>query len=82
MKFCHNFEFLTFVVFVAKTSNKLFCELDKLLRNFCSWQMFVFVRVYEIFSFEVCNFKQWSCNVSERYCSYEQAGTGPSRRDI
>ena len=27
---------LTFVIFVAKISNKQFCKLDKILRNFCS----------------------------------------------
>ena len=46
MKFYQNFQFPTFVIFVAEISNKHFCKLDKLdeiLRNFRSWQIFVFV---------------------------------------
>ena len=58
MKFCQNLHFLTFVIFVAEISNKHFCKLDKILRNFCSWQIFVLVTVYEIFGFEFCHFKQ------------------------
>ena len=48
-------------------SNKHFCKLGKIVRNFCSWQNFVFVTVCELFGFEVCHFKQWSCDILERY---------------
>ena len=58
MKFCENLQFLTFVIFVAGISNKLFCELDKISRNYPSWQIFVFLTVYEIFGFEFGHFKQ------------------------
>ena len=58
MKFCQNLQFLTFVIFVAEISNKHFCKLDRILRNFPSWQIFVFVTVYEIFGFEFCHFMQ------------------------
>ena len=68
MKFCQNFQFLTFVIFVAEISNKQFCKLDKFLRNFCAEQFFVFVTVSKIFGFENRNFKQWSCDISEHYC--------------
>ena len=69
MKFCQNFQFLTFVIFVAEISNKHFCKLDKILRNFCSWQFFVFVRVLKVFEFETRNFKKWSCDTLEHYCT-------------
>ena len=36
MKFGQNLQFLTFVTFVAEISNKNFCKLDKIQRNFCS----------------------------------------------
>ena len=49
-------QFLTFLVTVVEISNKHFCKLDKILRNFPSWQNFVFVTVYEIFGFEFCHF--------------------------
>ena len=71
MKFCQNLQFLIFVIFVAEISNKHFCELDKLLRNVCSRQIFVFMTVYEIFGFEFFHFKQWSCGILERYCKRE-----------
>ena len=84
MKFCQNFQFLTFVifVFVAEISNKDFCKLDKTLRNFCSWQFFVFVTVSKIFGFwnfgvailqnttvlEITSrcYSTWSCSKSHR----------------
>ena len=69
IKFCQNFQFLTFVIFVAEISNKHFCKLDKILRNFPSWQNFVFVTVFKKFGFEICNFKHWSCDILERYCT-------------
>ena len=65
MKFCQKFQFLTFVIFVAEISNKQFCKLNKILRNFCSWQFFVFVTVSKIFGFETRNFKKWSCDTLE-----------------
>ena len=68
MKIDQNFQFLTFVIFVAEIPNKHFCKLDKILRNFCTWQFFVFVTVLKIFGFEIRNFKQWSCDILERYC--------------
>ena len=68
MKFCQNLQFLPFAIFVAEIKNKNFCKLDKILRNFCSLQIFVFVTIYEIFGFEFYHFKQWSCDISERYC--------------
>ena len=52
MKFCQNFQFLTFVIFVAEISNDHFCKLDKIVRNFCSWQFFVFVTVLKIYGFK------------------------------
>ena len=64
-----NFQFLTFVIFVAEISNKHFCKLDKILRNFPSWHFFVFVTVFKKFGFEICNFKHWSCDILERYCT-------------
>ena len=69
MKFCQNFQFLTFVIFVAEVSNKHFCKLDKIFRNFCSWQFFVFVTVLKIFGFETRNFEKWSCDTLEHYCT-------------
>ena len=69
MKFCQNLQFLTFVIFGTETSNKYFYELDKILRNFCSRQFFVFVTVLEVFGFDICNFRQWSCDILERNCS-------------
>ena len=51
-----NLQFLTFLVTVVEISNKHFCKPDKILRNFPSWQNFVFVTVYEIFGFEFCHF--------------------------
>ena len=36
MKFCQNLHFPTFVIFVAQISNKHFCKLDEILRNFPS----------------------------------------------
>ena len=63
MKFCHNLPFLTFLIFVAEISKKLFCKLYKILANFPSWQIFVFVTVLKIFEFENGNFKQWSCDI-------------------
>ena len=68
IKFCQNFQFLTFVIFVAEISNKHFCKLDKILRNFPSWHFFVFVTVFKKFGFEICNLKHWSCDILERYC--------------
>ena len=67
IKFCQNFHFLTFAIFIAKTSNKHFRKLDKNLRNFPSWHFFVSVTVFKKFRFEICNFKHWSCDISERY---------------
>ena len=61
MKFSQNFQYLTFVIFVAEISNKHICKLlvvDKILRNFPSWQFFVFVTVNEIFGFEYRHFMQ------------------------
>ena len=59
IKIFENLHFLTFSVWVVEISNKHFCNLNKkFLRNFCSWQMFVFVTVHEIFGFELailCN---------------------------
>ena len=69
IKFYQNFHFLTFVIFVAEISNKHFCKLDKILRNFPSWHFFVFVTVFMKFGFEICNFKHWSYDILERYCS-------------
>ena len=69
MKFCQNFHFLTFVIFVAEISNKHFCKLDKIRRNFCSWKFFVFETVLKIFGFETRNFKKWSCDALEHYCT-------------
>ena len=68
IKICQNFQFLTFVIFVAEISNKQFCKLDKILRNFPSWHVFVFVTVFKKFGFEICNFKHWSCDILEHYC--------------
>ena len=56
IKIYKNLQFLTFLVTVVEISNKHFCKLDKILRNFPSWQNFVFVTVYEIFGFEFCHF--------------------------
>ena len=47
---------------------KHFCKLDKNLRNFSSWQFFVFETVFKIFGFEIRDFKQWSCDILENYC--------------
>ena len=69
IKFHQNFQFLTFVIFVAEISNKHCCKLDKILRNFSSCHFFVFVTVFKKFGFEICNFKHWSCDILERYCS-------------
>ena len=38
-------QFLIFLVTVVEISNKDFRKLDKILRNFPSWQNFVFVTV-------------------------------------
>ena len=38
---CQNLQFLTFIIFVAEISSKHFRKLDKILRNFPSWQMFI-----------------------------------------
>ena len=62
-------QFSTFLVTVVEISNKHFCKLDKILRNFPSWQNFVFVTVYEIFGFEFCHFMLWGCDILERYCT-------------
>ena len=48
--------FQTFQTLITLISNKHFCKLDKILRNFPSWQNFVFVTVYGIFGFEFCHF--------------------------
>ena len=56
IKIYQNLQFLTFLVTVVEFSNKHFCKLDKILRNFPNWQNFVFVTVYEIFGFEFCHF--------------------------
>ena len=58
MKFCQNLLFLTFALSVAEISNKHFCKLDEILRNFPSWQISVFMTVYDIFGFEFGHFKQ------------------------
>ena len=68
MKFCQNLQFLTFI-FVAEISNQHFCELSEILRNFPTWQTFVFVTVIKMLGFVICNFKQWSCDVLEGYCT-------------
>ena len=59
IKIHFNLQFLTFLVTVVELSYYQifhFCKLDKILRNFPSWQNFVFVAVYEIFGFEFCHF--------------------------
>ena len=50
------FAISSFLVTVVEISNKHLCKLDKILRNFSSWQNFVFVTVYEVFGFEFCYF--------------------------
>ena len=67
IKFCQNSQFLTFVIFVAEISNRHFCKLDKILRNFPSWHFFVFVTVFKKFGFEICDFKHRSCDILELY---------------
>ena len=47
-----------------------FWKLHKILRNFPGWQFFVFVTVFQIFGFEISNFKQRSCDILERYCTW------------
>ena len=42
-----NFLKFAFSNFFVKISNKQFCELDKIPRNFPNWQNFVLVTVYE-----------------------------------
>ena len=44
-KIFQNLQFSTFLVTVVEISNKHFCKLDKVFRNFPSWQKFVFVTV-------------------------------------
>ena len=63
IKFPQNWLFPTFLIWVVKFSNKHFCKLDKIPRNFWSWQLFAFETVYEICGFEVCHFNQWSCDI-------------------
>ena len=58
MNFCRNLQFRTFVIFVTENSNKHFCKLDEILRNFPGWQSFVFETVYETFGFESWHFMQ------------------------
>ena len=60
-------QFLTFLVTVVELSNKHFCKLKKILRNFPSWQTFVFVAVYEMIGFEFCHFLPRGCNILELY---------------
>ena len=48
------------VFFLAEISNNFcFCKLDESLRNFCSWQFFVFVTVLKTFGFQ-----KWTLFVS------------------
>ena len=58
-----------FCNFHSRKLNKYFWKLQTILRNFSSWQFFLLVKVYKIFGFEIRNFKQWSCNISQRYCN-------------
>ena len=43
------FAISNFCNFCPRNFEQTFCKLDKILRNFPSWQMSVFVTVYEIF---------------------------------
>ena len=67
-EFFQNFKLLILEIFVAEISNKHFCKLDKILRNFPSWHVFVFVTVFKKFRFEICNFKHWSFNEKATRC--------------
>ena len=67
-KFCQNLQFLTVVFFVTEISNWHFCKLDKLFRDFLSWQFLVFLIVLKIVWFEICIFAQLSCDMLEGYC--------------
>ena len=69
MKFCQNFQFLTFVIFVAEIPNKHFCKLDKILKKTFVADNFLNLSVLEKFGFENRNFKRWSCDILERYCA-------------
>ena len=67
-EFCPNFKLLILEIFVAENSNKHFCKLDKILRNFPSWHVFVSVTVFKKFRFEICNFKHLSFNEKATRC--------------
>ena len=53
MELCQNVQILTYVDFVTEISNKHFCKLDEIRRNFPSCQKFVVVTVCELFDFEL-----------------------------
>ena len=72
MKFRHNLQFLTFVIFSPKILN-IFENYKKIEETFLAdnLQFFVFPAVFKIFGFDNGNFQQRSCDILARYCTVE-----------
>ena len=70
INFGQNLPFLTFLILVVEVSNKDFCKLDQILRNFSYWQNCVFAIVFEICEFENRIFRQRSRIILEQHCMY------------